>query len=42
MIDPEFEKKVEGKEWHTAPTIFLIDKRNNQVVGSLDESNYSI
>ena len=42
MIDPEFEKKVEGKEWHKAPTIFLIDKRNNQVVGSLDESDYSV
>ena len=37
MIDPEFEKKVEGEEWHTAPTIFLIDKKNGHIVGSLDE-----
>ena len=42
MIDPEFEKKVEEKEWHTASTIFLIDKKNGQVVGSLDESDYSV
>ena len=37
MIDPEFEKRVEGQEWHKAPTIFIIDKSNGQVVGSLDE-----
>ena len=37
MIDPEFEKRVEGMEWHKAPTIFLVDKKNGQVVGSLDE-----
>lgn len=37
MIDPAFEEKVAGKPWHTKPTIFIIDKRNNQVVGSLDE-----
>lgn len=42
MIDPEFEKQVEGESWHTQPTIFLIDKKNNQVVGSLDESDYSV
>ena len=32
MIDPEFNDK----------TIFIIDKRNNQIVGSLDESDYSV
>lgn len=32
MIDPDFND----------PTIFIIDKRNNQVVGSLDESDYSV
>lgn len=37
MIDPEYEKRVEGQPWHTAPTIFIIDKKNGQVVGSLDE-----
>ena len=39
MIDPEFEKKVEGQEWHKAPTIFLINKKDGQVVGSLDEGS---
>lgn len=39
MIDPEFEKRVKGMEWHKAPTIFLIDKKNGQVVGSLDEGS---
>lgn len=42
MIDPEFESIVEGQSWHTKPTIFIIDTRNNQVVGSLDESEYSV
>lgn len=32
MIDPEFNDH----------TIFIIDKRNNQIVGSLDESQYSV
>ena len=32
MIDPDFNNH----------TIFTIDKRNNQVVGSLDESDYSV
>lgn len=32
MIDPEFNDK----------TIFIIDKRNNQIVGSLDESEYVV
>lgn len=32
MIDPSFNDH----------TIFIIDKRNNQVVGSLDESDYSV
>lgn len=39
MIDPEFEKEVEGKAWHKAPTIFLVDKKNGQIVGSLDEGD---
>lgn len=32
MIDPEFNDH----------TIFIIDRRNNQIVGSLDESQYSV
>lgn len=32
MIDPDYNED----------TIFIVDKRNNQVVGSLDESDYSI
>lgn len=32
MIDPDYNEN----------TIFIVDKRNNQVVGSLDESNYSV
>lgn len=32
MIDPEFSDN----------TIFIVDRRNNQIVGSLDESNYSV
>jgi len=32
MIDPEFNDH----------TIFIVDRRNNQIVGSLDESQYSI
>ena len=32
MIDPEFNDS----------TIFIIDRRNNQIVGSLDESDYSV
>ena len=32
MIDPDFNDS----------TIFIIDKKNNQVVGSLDESDYSV
>lgn len=39
MIDPAFEERVAGKSWHTKPTIFIIDTRNNQVVGSLDEGS---
>lgn len=42
MIDPVFEDKVSNKEWHKSPTIFLVDKSNNQIIGSLDESDYSI
>lgn len=32
MIDPEFNDH----------TIFIVDRRNNQIVGSLDESDYSV
>lgn len=32
MIDPDFND----------PTIFIVDRKNNQVVGSLDESDYSV
>lgn len=32
MIDPDYNEN----------TIFIVDKRNNQVVGSLDESDYSV
>lgn len=32
MIDPEFNDQ----------TIFIVDRRNNQIVGSLDESDYSV
>lgn len=32
MIDPSFNNQ----------TIFIVDKRNNQIVGSLDESQYSV
>lgn len=32
MIDPDYNED----------TIFIVDKRNNQVVGSLDESDYSV
>lgn len=32
MVDPEF----------SDTTIFLIDKKNNQIIGSLDESEYSV
>lgn len=42
MIDPEFENKVAGKPWHIQPTIFIVDGKNNQIVGSLDESEYSV
>ena len=42
MIDPEFEREVEGKEWHKKPTIFIINKRDGHIVGSLDESEGSI
>jgi hypothetical protein len=32
MIDPDYNEN----------TIFIVDKRNNQIVGSLDESDYSV
>lgn len=36
MIDPELEEKMKVYSWYKGPTILLIDKKNNQVVGSLD------
>lgn len=39
MIDPEFEDKVKDKSWHTAPTVFLISKKDNHIIGSLDEGD---
>lgn len=42
MIDLRYEEKVAGQPWHKQPTIFIIDKKNGQVVGSLDESDYSV
>ena len=42
MIDPALEEQMKSYEWYKGPTILLIDKRNNQVVGSLDESQYSV
>ena len=42
MIDPVLEEQMKGYSWYKGPTILLIDKRNNQVVGSLDESQYSV
>lgn len=42
MIDLRYEEKVAGQPWHKQPTIFIIDKRNGQVVGSLDDSDYSV
>lgn len=41
MVDPEFEERVKDKEWHKTPTIFLIDKKNGQVIGSLEDTNVS-
>ena len=42
MIDLRYEEKVAGQPWHKQPTIFIIDKKNGQVVGSLDDSDYSV
>lgn len=42
MIDPEFENRVANQPWHTQPTIFIVDGKNNQIIGSLDESEYSV
>ena len=42
MIDPEFENKVANQPWHTQPTIFIVDGKTNQIVGSLDESEYRL
>lgn len=42
MIDPSLEEKMKVYSWYKGPTILLIDKKNNQVVGSLDESEKSV
>ena len=42
MIDPALEEKMKSYSWYKGPIILLIDKKNNQVVGSLDGSQYSI
>lgn len=42
MIDPILEEQMKGYSWYKGPTILLIDGKNNQVVGSLDESQYSV
>lgn len=39
MIDPSFEASMEGYEWYKGPTIFLVHGPNNQVVGSLQDTN---
>lgn len=41
MIDPEFEEMVKDATWHTKPTIFMATK-DGQIVGSLDDSDYSV
>lgn len=42
MIDPEFEEKVKNEPWHTRPVIFMINKKDGHVVGSLDSAASSI
>ena len=43
MIDPSLEEEMKNTySWYNGPTILLIDKRNNQIVGSLDESQNSV
>jgi hypothetical protein len=45
MVDPQFEESVKDQPWHKEPTVFIVHKTkegNYQVVGSLDESEYSI
>lgn len=42
MIDPNLEEQMKSYSWYKGPTILIIDKNNNQVVGSLDESEKSI
>lgn len=36
MIDPSLEDQMSVYPWYKGPSIFIIDKRNNQIVGSLD------
>lgn len=42
MIDPNLEEQMKSYFWYKGPTILIIDKSNNQIVGSLDESEKSI
>ena len=42
MIDPVLEEQMKVYSWYKGPTILLIDKKNNQVVGSLDEKQSSV
>lgn len=42
MIDPYLEDQMKSYTWYKGPTILMIDKSNNQIVGSLDESQYSV
>lgn len=42
MIDPSFEEGKPNEDWKKTPTIFIIDKKNGQIVGSLDEADSQI
>ena len=42
MIDPVLEEQMKVYSWYKGPTILLIDKKNNHVVGSLDENQDSV
>ena len=42
MIDPILEEQMKVYSWYKGPTILLIDKKNNHVVGSLDENQNSV
>lgn len=42
MIDPEFEETIKNEPWHTGPVIFMINKKDGHVVGSLDSAASSL